>query len=326
MSIAVWTSSAFLDTVTAWVEEHAGAVGITLTGESEQPHARPWSSAIRFATDSGDLWFKVNGPGTAHEPALTSSLGAIVPGLVPELLASDRDRGWTLMRDAGPVLRSVADPDQLWDRWVTLLQEYAAAQLTLAGHLDELIHTGVEDLRPAALPARARELVDSLAAVPEERGGLAPEDVSRLTDQLPVYERWCAELAASGVPASINHDDLHSSNVCVGPGGSMRVIDWGDASVMHPFGTMLATLNSVAWHVRTEVDDPRVERLRDAYLEVFAEYGDHADRVHWVTLARRTGCVSKALSYVHAFDGAPEEAQAEEDWPVRGWLLEMLEG
>lgn len=47
--------------------------------------------------------------------------------------------------------------------------------------------------------------------------------------------------------------------------------------------------------------------------------------MRWVELARYPGAVSQGLSYVHAFDGAPLEAQAEFDWPVRGWMLELVD-
>ena len=78
----LWTSPEFLDSVTEWVRDQATAAGIRLDGDREQPHARPWSSAVRLGSDAGPLCLKVNGPGTAHEPAL----------------------------------RTVAAPDQRWDR------------------------------------------------------------------------------------------------------------------------------------------------------------------------------------------------------------------
>jgi hypothetical protein len=324
MPVDLWTSTPFLDDVTAWVDRHASDAGLALTGEREQPHARPWSSAIRYASDAGPLWFKVNGPGTAHESALVAVLASHVPELGPELVAADPERGWMLMRDAGPVLRSVAEPDELWDRWVELLQRYAAAQLTLTHHVDALLDTGVEHLAPPLMATRLPGLVEELGGRPVDQGGLTAAEVDELSAMLPTYERWCEELAASGVPVSVNHDDLHSSNVCVAGRGT-RIIDWGDASVMHPFGTMLATLNSIAWHAGTEVHDPRVTRVRDAYLEPFGGYGTQEDRVRWVGLARRTGCLSRALSYVHALEEEPPAAHEELDWPVRGWLLDLLE-
>ena len=65
--------------------------------------------------------------------------------------------------------------------------------------------------------------------------------------------------------------------------------------------------------------------MRDAYLDEFADLGSREDRVRWTLLARRTGCVSRALSYVQAFVGEDDAVQAEADWPVRGWFLELLE-
>jgi aminoglycoside phosphotransferase (APT) family kinase protein len=98
---------------------------------------------------------------------------------------------------------------------------------------------------------------------------------------LPVYNDRCAELAASPVPDSLQHDDLHSNNACW-PGeaddlSSVRIIDWGDASVGHPFETMLATLNSIAFHagalrVDRRMEDPRLLRIWDAYMEPFAAW------------------------------------------------------
>jgi len=322
--VELWTSDVFLDEATAWVHANAASAGLTLTGAREQPHARPWSSAIVFETDQGRVWFKVNGPGTTYEPALTLTLTRHVPDLAPELLAVDLERGWSLMRDAGPTMRSLGVPDDLWDRWATLIRRYAEAQLALAVHVDELRATGIQDLGPRTGPARIRELVTTLADVPEGEGGLSSEDVTRMQAVLPDYDAWCAELMASGIPLSVNHDDLHSSNICVGQSGT-RVIDWGDSSLSHPFGTMLATLNSIAWHAEVERDDARVQGVLDAYLEAFSGFGDAPTLRRWVSLARRAGCLGKAVSYLNAFQGESISAQAEMEWPARGWLLEMLD-
>ena len=227
MAMTVWSSEPFLAEVTGWVRREAGDAGLQLTGEWEQPHVAPWSSTVRFGTQDGGIWFKVNGAGT-------------------------------------------------------------------------------------------------VAALAPEAGGLTEDQQARLVSVLPELESWCAELAASGIPTTVNHDDLHSSNVCVGPSGA-RIIDWGDTGLSHPFTTMLATLNSIAWHSGLARDDARVLRMRDAYLEPFSGFADRADLHRWVALARRVGCVGKAVSYAQAFVGAPPAAEAEEDWPVRGWLLELLD-
>jgi hypothetical protein len=325
-NVATWAGGAFHADVVRWVEKAAADTGVTLTGEREQPHNRPWSSAIRFGAEGGDLWFKVNGPGTRHEGVLVTVLADLEPDLVPPVLAADRDRGWSLTRDAGPVMRSVAPPEQLWDSWAEVLVRYADAQVRLAGHAERVLSAGLREVSPTTLPRQLRALVDELGSQPPEQGGLTEREQARLLASLDEYDAWCAELAASGIPSSVQHDDVHSSNICWGgSAATARIIDWGDTIWGFPIGTMLGTVNSIAWHAKCERTDPRVLRVRDAYLEPFTTYASRDELVRWVDLARRTGCVTKALSYRASLLGEPLSTHQEEDFPVRGWLLEIFE-
>ena len=81
-----------------------------------------------------------------------------------------------------------------------LLPRYAEAQLSLAGHRDDLVAAGVPSRSPATLPGQAASCVRELAGVDEARGGLGPDRRAALEARLPAYRRWCAELAASGHP------------------------------------------------------------------------------------------------------------------------------
>jgi len=308
------------------VREVCRPLGIDLTGVRTQPHFRSWSSAIRFETTGEPLWFKVNGPGSRHEPPLVDLLSRLVPDLVADVLATDSSRGWSLTRDAGPVMRVTAPPDQLWSQWEGVLQRYAHAQILLASHVPELLATGTTEVSPGTLPDQAARLLDELSRLSPEEGGFTVEETESVSAALPAYHAWCAELAGVGIPISVQHDDLHSSNVCWGGTvGTARIIDWGDASVGHPLGTMLCTLNSIGHHAGLGLDDSCVLRVRDAYLEPFTTYAARPDLVRCVELARRVGCVARALSYQAALLGEPLSAHAEEDFPVRGWFLELLE-
>lgn len=323
---STWSSEAFLSVISAWVAGAADEAGVVLTGEREQPHVRPWSSAVRFGAEDGDLWFKVNGPGTRHESGLLSVLAQLEPGIGPSVLASDPARGWSLMRDAGPILRTVAPPEGQWDLWPAVLARYAEAQVRLAEHPEAVLATGLPLVTPRNLPFRLRELVGELGAVAPDDGGLTTEERLRLESRFEEYDDWCSELEHSGIPSSLQHDDLHSGNICwSGSPGSARMIDWGDASWGHPLGAMLVTLNSIAWFAKVELDDPRVRAARDAYLEPFTRYAVHRELVRYTDLARRTGCVTRALSYRAALVGEPLDTHRERDFPVRGWLLELLE-
>ena len=177
MSVELWTSASFHDEVRAWVGESLRPTGLGLTGRSEQPHARAWSSAMRFDV-SGEqrVWFKVDGPGSRHEPALLRLLAERIPELVPEVLAVDVDRGWSLCRDAGPTLREVRAADDSWEVWERVLVRYADAQVTLSGARDEVLATGVVEVSAATRPEDLRRLLEQLAALPVADGGLDPVD------------------------------------------------------------------------------------------------------------------------------------------------------
>jgi hypothetical protein len=353
--------------VTAWVTSSCRDLGLVVISPGELAHDRPWSRVVVYDIDDADgargrVWFKANGIGTRHEPGLLSALTSLVPDLVPEVLAIDPARAWSLTRDAGPTWRSAIPVADHWPLWEDLLQRYAVAQLGLAGHRKTVLATGMPERSPATLPGQAAELVAELTLRgvtgeageagegsegfamdgegfgtggedPDELGGLSVTDSRALEARLPAYGQWCRELDAGGIPCTIQHDDLHSNNICrtelspgraIGPSDGSRIIDWGDASWGHPFGTMLSTLRSIAHHSGCGVDDPRVDRVRDAYLEPFTTYAPRSDLIAMVDVAQRVGALTRALSWRAALIESPTAVQREYDFPVRGWLQELL--
>jgi Phosphotransferase enzyme family len=183
------------------------------------------------------------------------------------------------------------------------------------------------------LPTQAASLVAELALTGAGAGGLSVSQAQALEARLPSYGQWCRDLDDSGLPTTIQHDDLHSDNICwpgsardrlAGPGTGSRVIDWGDASIGHPFGTMLTALRSIAHHGRCDVDDARVLRVRDAYLEAFTTYAPSDRLVSDLNRAVRVGAVTRALSWRHALTASPTRVQRDLDFPVRNWLLDLL--
>ena len=165
--------------------------GLARTGAVEQPRVRPWATVLRIPTSAGAVWLKATGPEVAFEVRLYELLVRVAPERVLTPLATDAARGWLLLPDGGPSLA---------DRGIDIaaaLPVYARLQLDLAPHVEELLALGVADMRPAAMPARFDE---ALAAI----GG---DD--RLAALRPAVAEWCERLAASPVPASIDHNDLH---------------------------------------------------------------------------------------------------------------------
>lgn len=283
MKHALWQDPEWLAGAHAWVEEHLTRLGLTRSGDYEQPHVYPWSTVLRVPTDTGTVWFKANTDHLRHEAALVDVISRRRPDAVPPMLAFDPVSGWMLMADAGEQLRSVVPRERSLARWLDVLELYAGIQLDLADDVDALLELGVPDLRLATLPEKYDLLMDEIDAEPRFRE--ASGRVRELADELAAYD----------LPELLQHDDLHDGQVFVRE-GSHLVMDWGDACVSHPFFTLSVTLEGVlSWGLDDVEDSEDTRPYRDAYLKPFAERYD-ADLVAAATLATRLGWACRAVN------------------------------
>jgi hypothetical protein len=317
---ARWLDPAWRTAALGWVEEQLARLRLTVTGAIEQPHLRPWSTALSVPTTGGRVWFKAGGPGNRYEAALLDALARWDTRGVLAPLAVDVDRGWLLLPDGGARLREAIDDGPGLDQWERVLGGWGRIQRELSPRAAELIAVGVPDRRPHVLARALIHLVDDPAVQ------LQGPDRARLRDLLPTYDRWCAELEAFGVPASLQHDDLHDGNVFVGPDGD-RIFDWGDSSVSHPFGTLLVTFRSIAAHGLGggAAERRALVRLRDAYLEPWTDAHSRASLTAAVPVAMRVAIVSRSLSWQGALAGIPVHDHGPWSGHVGGWLMELFE-
>lgn len=320
-----WGNPDWLAGAVAWVTERLAELGREPTAEPEQVHRRAWATVLRCPTAEGPVWFKAMARGTVHEVPLLTALAQWFPDRVLVPLAVEPDRGWLLLPDGGTTLRGVQHGHTDEAHWAEILADHAQFQRLVAPHADELVARGVPDLRPERLPAiRDALLADEPWLRIDRENGLTQTQLVALRADAPRYARWCAELAAVGVPASLNHDDLHDNNLFVPPepGGHYRIFDWGDASVAHPFAVLLVALRVVGRLHDLAEGAPELLRLRDAYLEPWTEEFDRATLREAVRLALRVSGVSRARSYRAALDeGTPDDIEQEGDG-VPLWLLE----
>ncbi|MBU2662550.1 aminoglycoside phosphotransferase family protein [Actinoplanes bogorensis] len=258
----------------SWIRDTLDGLNSPVIGEIEETRVRPWSVTHRATTAAGIRWFKANTRACAYEAGLAKALAGWIPQSVLTPLAVDENRGWLLTADCGPTLRETRPGDLPAVR--EMLQAYAVLQRTLAPKAPEMTAIGVPDMRPSVLPERLATL-------------LSEEPVDGEVD-VTAYGKWCAELAADGVPASLQHDDLHDDNVF--PGN--RFFDWGDAAVAHPFGCLLVALSSI------DATESETRMLRDAYLEVWSDLAPAETLRRSATLACRTARVPKAAAWQRA--------------------------
>lgn len=317
-----WSSEQWQLRARSWVDAQLSRAGRRVTGLVE-PRVRPWSLVWRVPTDDGPVWFKANNPGTVHEAVLIAALAELTPDRVLTPIAVDPARGWSLLPDGGESLRDVLAREPDLAHWERALPGYAALQLASASRADELVALGVPDQRPEVLADLFVELLDDHEALLiGAEGGLGTEMHERLRAEVPSYAQRCRRLADLGIPATVQHDDLHDGNVFAGDAG-YRYFDWGDASVAHPFGTLLVTLRSIGHARKLAADDVQLVRLRDAYLEAWTDRYDRRTLVEAADLAIGLGPVSRSLSWRRALDTV-EESRAEYADAVPGWLEELF--
>jgi hypothetical protein len=257
-----------------WIRAHVEPVGAF-----ELVHERPWATVFRVPLADRVAFFKSCAPVQAFEPRLSAELFERWPDRVAEVLAHDAERGWLLMVDAGVPIRELGNPPEVW---LEALPAYAELQRGEAAHVPDHLANGVPDLRVTTLPACYESFLRS--ELP-----LEPAEIRRLREFEPRFAELCAELAAFEVPASIQHDDLHHANAYL-DGKQLRVLDWGDASIGHPFASLVVTFRFLEEINGLSPADPWFTKLRDAYLEAWG-----ATPAAAFPLAIRVG------SFAHAF-------------------------
>jgi aminoglycoside phosphotransferase (APT) family kinase protein len=278
-----WRDRAWIAGAHAWIEEQTGRLGLDRTGAIEQPHIYPWSTVMRVPTAQGDVWFKANTEQLQYEAALVSLVTERVPERVPPLLATDLERGWMLMADAGQRLREVVAAERSLERWLDILPAAARIQLAMEPDVEALLALGVPDMRLATLADGYARLMDAIDAEDRYRAGYA-----RVVE-------LCEELATYGITETLQHGDLHDGQVFVRDGTHL-LMDWGDACISHPFFTLSVTVEGgIAWGVDDVENSEDTEPYLHAFLAPYAERYD-GDLVAASKVATRLGWACRAMN------------------------------
>jgi hypothetical protein len=290
---APWYMPGWFDDSAAWAAGQLRRAGLPPAGPAEQLRSWQRSAIFRIPTPAGPAYFKAVPPIFGHEPALTAALAAAHPGRFAEPVAVDPGRGWLLMRALrGPTLDQLPGEVEIWE---AALAAFAEVQLASAGRLAELRALGVPERPLAALTDGLDRLLAEMAvAAPESPDGLTREDRALLRALDPWLRERAAELAAHGLPLTLEHGDFWPGQV-VATGDGFGFLDWSDSSLAHPFFSLLLFLE--------ELDDffPRApavrERLRDAYLAPWAAALPGADLARAFELAQPLAALHHARTY-----------------------------
>ncbi len=244
-----WQTPEFRHDLRAWCEAIVGPV----TAMTQQK-LRGWATVWRVETARG-VWFaKQNCPGQQVEVALMAILARLVPDrVVPVTAAGD---GFLLTPDQGEVFSETAGdrPGQLdapGPRGCRAAARRAAPLRRPAG-------SGSTELSLDRSHDYVGARIEQYAGLPDgDPRRLAEEVADRLRAHLPVVRRWVEQVAALGLPLTLNHNDLHENNV-FDVDGRLRFFDFGDALVTEPLGVLLVPLNVLAAKLGAGGDDPRL--------------------------------------------------------------------
>jgi len=141
---------------------------------------------------------------------------------------------------------------------------------------------------------------------------LGHDEIRRLREFAPRFAELCDELAAHGIPETVQHDDLHHANLYA-EDERLRLLDWGDASISHPFASLVVTFRFLEEINKLPPSDDWFRRLRDAYLEPWGN-----GLAGTFALAIRVGTFAHTFAWARQRDHLSEEARAEFD---KGFLI-----
>jgi hypothetical protein len=306
-----WETPEFRDELRAWCEAQVGPVL-----DLEQHKLRGWATVWRVTTAEAGWYAKQNCPGQLFEQPLMALLAQLAPDrVVPVEAASDR---FLLTPDQGPVFYETAGADL--ENWVRLARDAALLQRELVPHVADIVATGATPLPPEQahdyVAARVEQYAALDAADPRR---LAPDVAERLRVHLPQVRRWADQVAALGLPLTLNHNDLHENNV-FDVDGRLLFFDFGDSLVTEPLGVLLVPLNVLADKLGADCDDARLWRVVDAALEVWSDVVPSSELRRAVPAALQLGRLGRVESWVRCQPSLSDDQLAEWGPVAATWL------
>jgi hypothetical protein len=292
--------------VREWLEQVAQRRALGQILNVVEVKARPWSMVLRVKFECATTYFKACSLGGRFEASLLVLLARSWPEQIPSLLETDDVRSWMLMADGGGSLRET-DPDLQIRVLQRMLPLYAEMQLSSRNSVDELICLGLPDRRLRLLP----ELLDHLVAGDALKFGRSLQEANQLINlvrqSLPFLTRVCTILASSVYSLALDHGDLHIGNVLIDE-DRLRLCDWGDACLTHPFCSVGVTIESTLQSFPHANREKLKEQLLAAYLEPWKALASPATLHPEIQMALWVTHVLRVLDFARMFTGEDEQS------------------
>jgi len=322
-----WDQPEWQAKVATWIQTELIRLGLRSISQPETVHSRPWSTVLKIATDAGNLFFKAGGPTQQFEPGLLGVLNARRGRHTLPLLAADPDRGWSLLPDGGLTLRQLIQGKPDFAAWSEILRQYAELQIEALQWRTVFKSAGVPERSSEYLIHAYTEILGDreIILIAKSEGFLNPEQYQRLTDLTPVIAEMFNELDSYQIPISLEHGDLHDANIFVQEDG-YKIFDWGDASITHPFFTLLLPVRHMADKLGiSEYDDrPELTSLVDAYLQPWEKFATKQRLLKAWKLAHHLAKFARTINWYRVVKSTVPNLVIDHQASISGWFLEFL--
>ncbi len=123
----------------------------------------------------------------------------------------------------------------------------------------------------------------------------------------------------SPLPATLIHEEFHETNVFVRD-GRPRLLDWGEATVSHPFAGLVNTLRDIAFRRRLKPNGREMLRLRSVYLEPWTPFGSPRELSELFDRGYVLGALCRALTWDRVLTGQSAPVRDEYNRNAAVWL------
>ena len=102
--------------------------------------------------------------------------------------------------------------------------------------------------------------------------------------------------------------------------GRPRLLDWGEATVSHPFAGLVNTLRDIAFRRRLKPNGREMLRLRSVYLEPWTRFGSPRELSELFDRGYVLGALCRALTWDRVLTGQRAPVRDEYNRNAAVWL------
>ncbi len=322
-----WEHSEWRTEATNWIRWGVSNLGYAMVEQPETVHARPWSTVMKVRTDHGNLFFKAGGPTQHFEPGLLSLLNEVRKQQTLPLLAADLGKGWSLLAEGGITLRQKLQGKPDFTAWREILRQYAELQIEMSRWGDNMKKAGVPSRSTEDLFRAYEQILNDkeISLVGDGEDFLTPDQYQKLIRWAPIVREMLEELEGFQIPLSLEHGDLHDANIFAQE-DRYKIFDWGDASITHPFFSLLLPIRHLADKLGVSEYDQHEElsSLVDAYLQPWEKFAPKQRLLEAWKLAHHLAKFVRTINWYQLVKLTAPNLVTEYHASVSGWFLEFI--